>query len=233
MSSPVDTLNHHYPPEADLGLQSFNSVSKSSATASSHASAAASFGSQDIADFLSRYSFDHGEMEVSTQVAVWQQDFEPDWIPAAILEALFQGRYKVASIHQILLMWRRRGMPRLSFDHDFCLNIWPEQVSTIGVLRRHRWELGHCSNPSEAQFWPAEEPAISITTLCHQLQRDGIPPRLHRLLQSQPIAPTQPLQEQSCINMTSEIGPEIFIDLGSSPPHILKGSLALEKIQSL
>ncbi|NJL99285.1 MAG: hypothetical protein HC924_10985 [Synechococcaceae cyanobacterium SM2_3_2] len=233
MSSPVDILNHHDPSEADLGLQSLNAVPESPATASSHPTLVAQFDTQEIANFLSRYSFDHGEMKLPTQVAIWQQDFAPDWIPAAILEALFQGRYKLASIHQILLMWRRRGIPRLSFDHDFCLNVWPEQLSKIGGLRRHRWELAHVSTTAEAQFWPVEDPTISITTLCHQLQADGIPPRLYRLLQSQPIAPPQPPQEQSCINLTSEIGPEIFIDLGASPPHIFKGSLALEKIQSL
>jgi hypothetical protein len=37
----------------------------------------------------------------------------------AVLEALYQGRYKVISVEEILKLWHRRGQPTFHFTHDF------------------------------------------------------------------------------------------------------------------
>ncbi len=197
----------------------------------------------EIVNFLTRYGFELGSSDLGQQVSQWQQDFPSLWIPAAVLEAFGQGRYKVASIQHILVMWQRRGWPRVSFEPEFCQRLWPEQIGAIRAIRRHHWEI-HQAPPISMELWPepnGSDPTISTRALCCQLQINGIPPRLQRLLQARllPPDPVHPNSEwqnserQDSERVTTEIFSEIFIDLGSSPPQILKGSLALEKISTL
>ncbi|MBF2035253.1 MAG: hypothetical protein IGR92_07140 [Leptolyngbyaceae cyanobacterium T60_A2020_046] len=70
---------------------------------------------------LKEYSFDLGGYRPTELVALWQQtlDAEPSWIRAAVVEALYQGRYKAFSVEQILRMWKRCGHPLRHFNHDF------------------------------------------------------------------------------------------------------------------
>ncbi len=199
----------------------------------------------ETVSFLTRYGFELGSSDLGQLVNQWQQDFPSPWIPAAVLEAFGQGRYKVASIQQILLIWRRRGWPRLSFDPEFCQQLWPEQIGAIRAIRRHHWEI-HQAPPLSMKLGSepdGSDPTISTRALCCQLQINGIPPRLLRLLQAR-LLPPDPApvhlnperpnpEQQDSERVTPEMFSEIFIDLGSSPPQILKGSLALEKISTL
>lgn len=199
----------------------------------------------ETVSFLTRYGFELGSSDLGQQVNQWQQDFPSPWIPAAVLEALGQGRYKVASIQHILVMWRRRGWPRVSFDPEFCQRLWPEQIGAIRAIRRHHWEI-HQAPSISMKLWPEPEgsdPSISTRALCSQLQINGIPPRLQRLLQAR-LLPQHPepdhqspeqqdSEQQDSERVRPERFSEIFIDLGSSPPQVLKGSLALEKISHL
>jgi hypothetical protein len=70
---------------------------------------------------LQEYSFDLGGYAPQELMNVWQQTLavDPTWIRTAVLEALYQGRYKAFSVEQILLMWKRRGQPVRHFNHDF------------------------------------------------------------------------------------------------------------------
>ena len=70
---------------------------------------------------LQDYSFDLGGYLAAELVYLWQQhlETEPSWIRAAVVEALYQGRYKAFSVEQILRLWKRRGYPMRHFNHDF------------------------------------------------------------------------------------------------------------------
>lgn len=70
---------------------------------------------------LQEYSFDLGGYSPTDLLALWQAHLEADasWIRAAVVEALYQGRYKAFSVEQILRMWKRRGAPIRHFNHDF------------------------------------------------------------------------------------------------------------------
>ncbi|NJN21164.1 MAG: hypothetical protein HC812_08225 [Leptolyngbya sp. RL_3_1] len=70
---------------------------------------------------LQEYSFDLGGYTPPALMDLWQRTLEvdPTWIRTAVLEALYQGRYKAFSVEQILLMWKRRGQPVRHFNHDF------------------------------------------------------------------------------------------------------------------
>lgn len=70
---------------------------------------------------LQEYSFDLQGFKAGELVAIWQErlEAEPTWIRAAVLEALYQGRYKAFSVEQILQGWKRRGHPVRHFNSEF------------------------------------------------------------------------------------------------------------------
>lgn len=70
---------------------------------------------------LEEYCFDLSGFQAGQLVAIWQErlEAEPSWIRAAVLEALYQGRYKAFSVEQILQGWKRRGHPVRHFNSEF------------------------------------------------------------------------------------------------------------------
>lgn len=84
-----------------------------------------SAGSDRSADqacrLLQEYSFDLDGYRPSGLVLIWQEQLEAEssWICSAVVEALYQGRYKAFSVEQILRVWKRRGHPIRHFNHDF------------------------------------------------------------------------------------------------------------------
>ena len=78
---------------------------------------------------LQAYSFELGGYRPAELLAIWQEQLEaePSWIRSAVVEALYQGRYKALSVEQILRLWKRRGHPLRHFNQDF------EQVVIVPV----------------------------------------------------------------------------------------------------
>jgi hypothetical protein len=70
-------------------------------------------------DLLSYYSFDLGQQSAATVLQTWATTYPVQWIRWAIIEALYQGRYKAVSVAQILQIWARRKQPQTRFDADF------------------------------------------------------------------------------------------------------------------
>ena len=68
---------------------------------------------------LQYYSFDLAGSSTDHLIAGWRQTYEASWIRAAVIEALYQGRYKAVSVEQILVFWLRRGQPLRHFNHEF------------------------------------------------------------------------------------------------------------------
>lgn len=70
---------------------------------------------------LEEYSFELGGYRSQELVYLWQIQLEADssWIRSAVIEALYQGRYKALSVEQILRVWKRRGYPLRHFNHEF------------------------------------------------------------------------------------------------------------------
>jgi hypothetical protein len=68
---------------------------------------------------LANYSFDRGRYTPSELVERWLSDYPAKWICLAVIEALYQGRYKAVSVEQILTMWARRKQPRYHFNSEF------------------------------------------------------------------------------------------------------------------
>ena len=70
---------------------------------------------------LREYSFDLGGYRPEELILLWQDRLaaESTWIRSAVVEALYQGRYKAFSVEQILRLWKRRGHPVRHFNHEF------------------------------------------------------------------------------------------------------------------
>ncbi|MEM7552711.1 MAG: hypothetical protein AAF378_01195 [Cyanobacteria bacterium P01_A01_bin.84] len=72
-----------------------------------------------VVALLNHYSFDLGGYSASELVTRWQREFPVAWLRLAIIEALYQGRYKAISVQQILAMWQRRGHSSYHFNLEF------------------------------------------------------------------------------------------------------------------
>ncbi len=101
---------------------------------------------------LTYYGFDLSGYTVNRTVQGWLQDYRADWIPAAIVEALYQGRYKAISVSQILSLWKRRGQPLRHFNHEFetiiCRELpYPPELTSL-LLPPSRPASSPSSSPS-------------------------------------------------------------------------------------
>ena len=68
---------------------------------------------------LANYSFELTETNINDLVFCWLSLYPSKWVVAAIVEAIYQGRYKVESVSRILNAWSIRGYPVHHFDYDF------------------------------------------------------------------------------------------------------------------
>lgn len=68
---------------------------------------------------LTHYSFDLGSYTAKELVNRWTDQHKSAWIRSAVIEALYQGRYKAISVGQILAIWHRRGQPIYHFGYEF------------------------------------------------------------------------------------------------------------------
>lgn len=75
--------------------------------------------SANAAALLIHYSFDLNGCTADELVTSWASTYQPLWVRSAVIEALYQGRYKAISVGQILALWRRRGQPLYHFNHEF------------------------------------------------------------------------------------------------------------------
>ncbi|MEL6259840.1 MAG: hypothetical protein AAFR12_02150 [Cyanobacteria bacterium J06626_6] len=74
---------------------------------------------QQAAALLEAYHFELGHHDAPQWISLWLEFYRPAWIRDAVIEALYQGRYKSISVRQILELWQRRGQPIRHVTHDF------------------------------------------------------------------------------------------------------------------
>lgn len=71
------------------------------------------------ANLLRHYSFELENHTVDQLLVYWLETYSINWVRLAMVEALYQGRYKAISVEQILALWLRRGEPIYHFNHEF------------------------------------------------------------------------------------------------------------------
>jgi hypothetical protein len=110
--------------------------------------------SAEIAEaLLVHYSFDLGGYRARDLISRWRKQYPDNWLRLAVIEALYQGRYKAVSAQQILNLWHRRGQATYHFNLEFegliCSN-FPEKLTS----------------PSEPLLFPTkEEPRLQENKL--------------------------------------------------------------------
>ncbi len=74
-------------------------------------------------DLLTYYSLETEHYPQSpTKVQVldrWLKTYPEQWVRLALIESLYQGRYKAFSVEQLLTLWNRRGQPTYHFNAEF------------------------------------------------------------------------------------------------------------------
>lgn len=78
-----------------------------------------SLEAQQAAALIEGYRFELGGYNARQWVTLWLESYRPIWIRDAVVEALYQGRYKSRSVQQILDLWERRGQPIRHATHEF------------------------------------------------------------------------------------------------------------------
>lgn len=81
---------------------------------------------------LTHYSFDLSGYTARELIHRWQNQYAENWLHLAVVEALYQGRYKAISVQQILAFWQRRGQAlyhfNMEFEHLICSK-FPESLT--------------------------------------------------------------------------------------------------------
>ena len=71
------------------------------------------------AALLTRYGFELKGYTPLELIEQWLRLYPAKWVRLAVIEALYQGRYKAISVEHILGLWLRRGQPTFHFPYDF------------------------------------------------------------------------------------------------------------------
>ncbi len=74
---------------------------------------------QQAAALMEGYRFELGYHDASQWISLWLERYRPMWIRDAVVEALYQGRYKAYSVRQILELWHKRGQPIRHTTYEF------------------------------------------------------------------------------------------------------------------
>ena len=74
---------------------------------------------QQAITLIKAFSLELNQYSPESQVLCWLNQHRAAWIRDAIIEAVYQGRYKVISVQHILLIWQRRGQPVRHFTSGF------------------------------------------------------------------------------------------------------------------
>ena len=148
---------------------------------------------------LTYYGFDLSGYTVNRTIQNWLRDYRADWIPAAIVEALYQGRYKAVSVRQILSLWKRLGQPLRHFNHEFetilCRELpYPPELTSL-LLPSSRTASGSSSSPSLDNV--VELPTKS-QAVWHPEEREE-PPSTARVSTDSAMRPSLSMSETSSI----------------------------------
>jgi hypothetical protein len=141
---------------------------------------------------LSHYGFELGGYATEELVARWLETYQASWVRLAVIEALFQGRYKAVSVEQILAVWARRGQPNYRFNHDFerliCRKLPQNLAEFSEETTTHRsqeaslppqpaWELPPVEDkPSLSQAIAQEETPPAVPNEGDDIAQTPVPP---------------------------------------------------------
>jgi hypothetical protein len=114
--------------------------------------------SAQAAALLVHYGFDLGGKKAEKLAGEWLTKYPGYWLRLAVVEALYQGRYKAVSVGQLLSMWHRIGQPLYHFNREFerlVCNNFPQDLTSFEIYAQPSQEEILLSHP-ESEFGVAE-----------------------------------------------------------------------------
>ncbi|MCT7951541.1 hypothetical protein NG798_17190 [Ancylothrix sp. C2] len=155
------------------------------------------------AALLTHYSFDLGGSTAERLIIQWQKEYPGNWLRLAVIEALYQGRYKAVSVTQLLAMWKRRGELLYHFNYEFerliCRN-FPLEIFT---------EDGGNSAVEKTQEEKTLETPVVVAEFVPEMREEFVLPSQNRIENSQAIPPWQPVGKQQKIEKVENERAEI------------------------
>jgi hypothetical protein len=73
----------------------------------------------EVVPLLVRYRYEPDEMQAAMVAQAWVEEYPAEWVRPAVVETLYQGRYKSVSVAQVLRLWQRQGRPHIHYPGDF------------------------------------------------------------------------------------------------------------------
>jgi hypothetical protein len=119
---------------------------------------------ESIIILLIHYRFDLGSTQVETLASTWIAKYDRQWIVWAIVEAIYQQRYKSISVDRMLSLWLSRGHPSYHVPGEYERQIL-QDLQKIGEtytsdLSRNREVERNTPTPNIEQF-SAHPPPVS------------------------------------------------------------------------
>lgn len=112
---------------------------------------------QQAITLIKSFSLDLDEYGPESQVLYWLNKYRAAWIRDAIIEAIYQGRYKIISVQHILTIWQRRGQPLRHFTSGFeqalITQLTPHLSTSIPPLVSQSVSSSGPLNDADAASW--------------------------------------------------------------------------------
>ena len=162
-----------------------------------------------VLELLTYYNLETDRYPTTSKPKVlnqWLQSYSDHWVKLALIESLYQGRYKMVSVEQLLALWSRRGQPTYHFNSDFealVCNKVPYQMEQAVSLP----DLGGRQSPTRSprsletaavsqvhielpESWPEEEPDASsaAAALSSKTTEQDVPTDLDGYGSAAPVA---------------------------------------------
>ena len=134
---------------------------------------------------LTCYGFDLRGLTPQDLIDDWLKSYSCLWIRWAVVEALYQGRYKAISVEHLLNFWSRRGEPSFRFSSEF------ERLITHNLPKSYTVSLNLTTKPKDDKI------ALSVPQKFSLPSFPSPPPLLEPILNqvSSVISQDEPLEE--------------------------------------
>ena len=134
---------------------------------------------------LNCYGFDLRGLTPQGLIDDWLKSYSPLWIRWAVVEALYQGRYKAISVEHLLNFWSRRGEPSFRFSSEF------ERLITHNLPKSYTTHLDLIVESKDDKIALSVPPKFSLPSF------PSPPPLLEPILDqvSSVISQDEPLEE--------------------------------------
>jgi hypothetical protein len=200
---------------------------------------------------LTHYSFDLSGYTASELVDNWKKIYPNHWLHLAVIEALYQGRYKAISAQQILTMWQRRGHTTYHFNMEFerlicskfpeSLTAMPKPALPSASQQIHLQESKNLKSLPQinSAFTTAKSEATNTSEYkTSEYKNTTAPPKNNQALFVETDVDTETSkQKQAVVNLAKQTGEDekesLYIGASQSLPISSSSTLTLERLERL